>query len=97
MGFCSRVLSRHNQNSPREAHERHFSTFTTDPSERFENGNTAIEPDYPRHAVDDRADHYAGIVALERKRRQLSHHPTAFQHDDSLVGYLLVIFQRTTF
>ncbi len=65
MGIRSRVLSHHNQNSPREAHERDFSTFRTDPKQRFKNDYTANEPGHPRHAVDDGKDHHAWHVSLE--------------------------------
>jgi len=42
MGFRSRVVSTTTNSKLREAHNEHFSTFTTDSEPRFQDNHTAV-------------------------------------------------------
>src|SRR3990170_2510510 len=54
MGFCSRVVSTTTNPDRQEAHNGHFSTFTTDTEQPFQDNPPAIELYYCRHVCNHR-------------------------------------------
>jgi len=71
-------------NLRREAHGRHFGTFTMHRTSDLENDLASDEPGHFRNVDDDWAAHDAGHLALDRKRRQLPDDPAFISHRDSL-------------
>lgn len=54
-------------NKTREAHDRHFSTFTKHSTSDFENDFAPVEPCHTGNADDDRKGNDAGDLALADK------------------------------
>jgi len=71
MGLCSRVRSTTTSTHTAKAHDEHFSTFTTDTEQRFQNDLAAIEPDHRCDDRHDRPSNHAGDISMGRKRWQL--------------------------
>ena len=66
--------------TPQEAHNGHFSTFTTDTEQRFQNKFASDEPDHPGNDCDDRTSNDAWIVPLDRERWELPDSATVLPH-----------------
>ena len=65
MGFYSRVISTMTNSKLQEAHDEHFSTFTTDTEQRFQNDLAAIEPDYSCYDRNDWSSNHAGDISMD--------------------------------
>ena len=48
-----------------EAHDEHFSTFTIDTEQRFQNDLAAIEPDYSGYDRNDWPSDHAGDISMD--------------------------------
>src|SRR4030067_534527 len=89
MGFCSRVVSTTTNPDRQEAHNGHFSTFTTDTEQPFQDNPPAIELYYCCHVCNHRTSNDARTVSLDGKRWQLPNDPAFLLHCHSLgAGFL---------
>jgi hypothetical protein len=79
-------------NLSREAHNRHFSTFTKHSAYDFENDFAPAEPGCSWNVDDDRPDNDAGHLVLDRQRWQLPDHPAFVSHQDFLVRHVVDSF-----
>ena len=72
----------------------HFSTFTTDTEQRFQNDFKANEPDHHSHDSHDRTSDHVGTISLGRNRWQLSNHPAIFLHAIPWAQVFWLFFQK---